>query len=183
LAEVIPSSFVLALPRQDGSRSGSVTRGPTIFRLALAVAPLAWAAGASALPPTSGDDPADAPESEPEPAPDLGECSPSDHIECPERCPSFDTCYAAGQDGEGQIAYAVDDLVFECEGVDCLEASRRLDDYCCERGEFEPSSGGGCSLGAPAPAPGPAALAALGLAGVAGAGWRRRRRLARTRRD
>jgi hypothetical protein len=79
-----------------------------------------------------------------------GDCtrSPEPHDECPERCPSYDTCYVQE---EGQLYYRVDGQRFECDGLVCSTASEGLADYCCSRGPFAPSKkgkgGGGCSLG------------------------------------
>jgi hypothetical protein len=77
-----------------------------------------------------------------------GECMPSrEPHECPDRCPSFDTCYI--DDGNGLIYYRVGDQRFDCDELDCRLASTALGDYCCRRGEFAPSSegGDGCTVG------------------------------------
>lgn len=106
-------------------------------------------------------------------APDAGQsgdCTPSrEPHECAERCPSFDTCYI--DEGDGQLYYRVMNERFECDGLDCTAASTRLGDYCCRRGDYAPSrGGGGCTLATPArdvPLPrstvAGACLAALGL--------------------
>ena len=120
-------------------------------------------------------------------APDAGagECTPnpSPH-ECPDRCPRYDTCLISEED---QLYYRVNNQRFECDGFDCRAASETLSDYCCSRGEFAPSSGGGggCSLtgraaagATPRAALGGAFLAALGLA-LAGRRGPRGRRLPR----
>jgi hypothetical protein len=76
-----------------------------------------------------------------------GDCTPSrDPPECADRCPSFDTCYI--DDGEGQLYYRVNAQRFDCDGLECREASATLADYCCRRGQFAPSrgGGGGCTL-------------------------------------
>lgn len=79
-----------------------------------------------------------------------GDCtrSPEPHDECPERCPSYDTCFILD---EGQLYYRVDAERFECDGLECRAASERLGDYCCRRGQFAPSENGsggcGCRLG------------------------------------
>jgi hypothetical protein len=77
-----------------------------------------------------------------------GECMPSpEPHECPDRCPSFETCYI--DDGDGLIYYRVGDQRFDCDELDCRQASTTLGDYCCLRGQFAPSSedgGGGCAL-------------------------------------
>jgi hypothetical protein len=81
---------------------------------------------------------------------EAGECTPSPqpHDQCPERCPTYDTCYI---EEELQLYYRVDDERFPCEGLDCKAASVTLADYCCQRGEYEPARGGGggcaCALG------------------------------------
>jgi hypothetical protein len=97
---------------------------------------------------------------------EAGDCtrSPEPH-ECAERCPSFDTCYI---EDEAQLYYRVGSERFDCEGLDCDAASTQLGDYCCERGEYAPSRGGGgsCWLASPvarAPAGPGLCLAALGL--------------------
>jgi hypothetical protein len=94
-----------------------------------------------------------------------GECTASrDPPECAERCPSFDTCYIDA--GEGQLYYRVNDQRFDCAGLDCREASASLGDYCCRRGEFAPSrGGGGCSM----PSEPPGSMPAHGHGG--GYGW------------
>lgn len=79
----------------------------------------------------------------------MGQCMASlEPHECEERCPSFETCFIAA--GGGRLYYQVEDQRFDCDGLECGEASQRLSDYCCERGEFAPESGGGggggCSL-------------------------------------
>lgn len=119
-------------------------------------------------------------------APDAGagECTPSrEPHECAERCPSFDTCYI---EDDAQLYYRVEGERFECDGLDCDAASVQLGDYCCQRGEYAPSKGGGgggCWLAAGASrapsspgersnAPG-LCLAALGLL-VAGRRFRTR---------
>ena len=81
-----------------------------------------------------------------------GDCTPSpEPHECAERCPSFDTCYI---EDDAQLYYRVEGERFECDGLDCAAASTRLGDYCCERGEYAPSrggGGGGCTLASPVP--------------------------------
>jgi hypothetical protein len=102
-----------------------------------------------------------------------GECEPSpEPHQCAERCPSFDTCYI---EDEAQLYYRVEGERFQCDGLDCVAASAQLSDYCCERGEYAPSrgGGGGCALASPAPSEPPsrsnrsstpaACLGALGL--------------------
>jgi hypothetical protein len=66
--------------------------------------------------------------------------------DCPERCPSFDTCFVPA--GDGRLYYRVGEQRFDCDGLDCTAALVSLGDYCCERGEFAPDSddGCGCSL-------------------------------------
>jgi hypothetical protein len=101
-----------------------------------------------------------------------GECMPGGQpSECADRCPSFDTCYIA--EGDGQLYYRVDDQRFDCDGLECRGASATLGDYCCRRGQFAPSrgGGGGCALPRDQPGPVPAMghggwswLVALGLA-------------------
>lgn len=114
-----------------------------------------------------------------------GDCTRNTHP-CAERCPAFDTCYIGD---EAQIYYNVGARRFDCDGLDCAAAGVTLEDYCCERGEFAPSAGGGddgggCGLGAAPPdsaatgVTGGVALAGLALAGI---GWRRNRRRSRTR--
>jgi hypothetical protein len=87
----------------------------------------------------------------------VGQCTPSrEPHECADRCPSFDTCFIAG--GDGQLYYQVDEQRFDCDGLVCEAAIGELGDYCCERGAFAPPSqdeGGGCSMstrGRPPPA-------------------------------
>ena len=74
-----------------------------------------------------------------------GECMPSgEPLECADRCPMFETCYI--DDGDGQLYYRVDDQRFDCDRLDCREASTTLADYCCERGQFAPpKDDGGCN--------------------------------------
>src|SRR5690606_21193355 len=87
-----------------------------------------------------------------ETAPDAGEpgvCMPSrEPHECAERCPSYDTCYIA--EGDGELYYRVMNERFPCDGLDCNAASVELGDYCCRRGDYAPSrgGGGGCAIGA-----------------------------------
>lgn len=81
-------------------------------------------------------------------AADEGNCMTSGaQLECPERCPSFETC-SVMEDDALRVYYRVDDQRFDCDGIACAAASERLGDYCCERGEFAPSTddGCGCSL-------------------------------------
>lgn len=105
---------------------------------------------------------------------EAGVCTPSPqpHDQCPERCSTYDTCYI---EDELQLYYRVADERFPCDGLDCEAASVALADYCCERGEYAPSRGGGgggcalCALGGPGSSPsgtgrGGVWLAALGLA-------------------
>jgi hypothetical protein len=92
-----------------------------------------------------------------------GDCarSPEPH-ECAERCPSFDTCYV---EDDAQLYYRVERERFECDGLDCTAASTRLGDYCCQRGEYAPSRGGGsggCALTSPVPSEHAARSTALG---------------------
>jgi hypothetical protein len=91
-----------------------------------------------------------------------GDCtrSPEPH-ECAERCPSFDTCYI---EDDAQLYYRVERERFECDGLDCAAASIRLGDYCCQRGEYAPSrgGGGGCALTSPVPSQRAAGSTALG---------------------
>jgi hypothetical protein len=114
------------------------------------------------------------------PAEQEGDCMASrEPHECPDRCPSFDTCYI--DEGEGLLYYRVGDQRFDCEALDCKQASTVLADYCCQRGEFAPPSGGGgggCALQEPGPdrsseSAGWSGLAVLGVVGA------RRRRWAR----
>jgi hypothetical protein len=87
---------------------------------------------------------------------EAGECTPSpEPHECAERCPSFDTCYI---EGEAQLYYRVEGERFQCDGLDCAAASAQLGDYCCQRGEYAPSrgGGGGCALAVPVPSATPA---------------------------
>jgi hypothetical protein len=80
---------------------------------------------------------------------DGADCMPAASTECPERCPTFDTCYLASS---GDLYYRVDEQRFDCDGLDCKAATLLKDDYCCERGEFAPKDDddGGCALlGAP----------------------------------
>jgi hypothetical protein len=104
--------------------------------------------------------------------------------ECPERCPTFASCFVAmGQNP--YLYYRVDDQRFDCDGLKCDSAVAKLADYCCERGEFAPSKddGGGCMLppgGVAADAGGsessaPWLAVGFGLC-VAGVGRYRRRR-------
>jgi len=91
-----------------------------------------WARLASAQAPDAGDS---------------GDCMPSrEPHECAERCPSFDTCYIA--EGDGRLYYRVMSERFDCDGLDCTAASTELGDYCCQRGDYAPSrgGGGGCAL-------------------------------------
>lgn len=95
-----------------------------------------------------------------------GECTPSPAPhECAERCPSFDTCYI---EDDAQLYYRVNGERFECDGLDCAAASTQLGDYCCQRGEYAPSrgGGGGCALAAPAPGAPPAPGRRSGAPGV-----------------
>lgn len=98
---------------------------------------------------------------------DPGECtaSPAPHDECPERCPSYDTCFIAGE-GEPSLYYRVERERIGCDGLDCTAASVQLADYCCRRGEFAPSSGEGCGcvLGGAAAAAHPAGALGASLA-------------------
>ena len=115
-------------------------------------------------------------------APDAGgDCTPSRGAhECADRCPSFDTCYI--DDGDGQLYYRVMGERFDCDGLDCTGANERLGDYCCQRGDYAPSrgGGGGCGLtaaGVNAAEPdgtAPAWLGALAGLSVAACGVRRR---------
>lgn len=103
---------------------------------------------------------------------EAGQCTASlqPHDQCPERCPTYDTCYI---EEELQLYYRVADERFDCNGLQCESASATLADYCCQRGEYAPSrsgGGGGCALqaGPWRPAPwdvrrGGAWLAALAL--------------------
>jgi hypothetical protein len=94
-----------------------------------------------------------------------GSCQSDEFPQCPERCPTFDTCIVS--EGDGALYYQVEEMRFDCDGLDCREATQRLGDYCCQRGEFAPGSGGcDCRLSPPAGAPDaePLALAGLGLA-------------------
>ena len=76
----------------------------------------------------------DAPNSD---APEQGtgpdaDCMPSRQPhECPDRCPSYDTCFVSEDE---QLYYRVDDQRFDCDGLDCGAASVTLGDYCCGRG-------------------------------------------------
>jgi hypothetical protein len=75
---------------------------------------------------------------------DGADCTPAASTECPERCPTFDTCYLASS---GDLYYRVDEQRFDCDGLDCNAAKLRKDDYCCQRGEFAPDDDdGGCAL-------------------------------------
>ena len=97
---------------------------------------------------------------------DEGSCTPSQlPLECPDRCPTFTTCFI--DEGEGRLYYRVKDQRFECDGLTCDDAKRELDDYCCQRGDYAPSGGGGgCTL-----APGGAgARRGLAAAGIVGSG-------------
>ncbi|HTV18420.1 MAG TPA: hypothetical protein VMG12_07105 [Polyangiaceae bacterium] len=100
-----------------------------------------------------------------------GDCTPSrGPHECAERCPSFDTCYI--DEGEGQLYYRVMGERFECDSLDCTAANERLGDYCCQRGEYAPSrgGGGGCALtaGVALDASRTASRAPAGLGALAG---------------
>lgn len=73
-----------------------------------------------------------------------GQCMPSgEPRECPDRCPSFETCVISSAGGELELYYRVDGQRFECDGLECNSANRSLADYCCRRGEFAPSQRGG----------------------------------------
>jgi hypothetical protein len=109
------------------------------------------------------------------PAPDAGEagqCTASlEAHECADRCPSFDTCFI--DEGDGRLYYRVKGERFNCAGLDCTAASVELGDYCCQRGEYAPShgGGGGCSLAGALPSPAAAGAgggAQLALAVAAG---------------
>ncbi len=85
-----------------------------------------------------------------------GDCTPSrEPHECAERCPSFETCYI---EDDAQLYYRVEGERFQCDGLDCAAASIQLGDYCCQRGEYAPSrgGGGGCALEVPVPSARPA---------------------------
>ena len=75
-----------------------------------------------------------------------GDCTRNTHS-CAQRCPSYDTCYVSDDE---LIYYNAAGRRFDCAGLDCGAAVARLEDYCCERGEFAPSAdkddGGGCDL-------------------------------------
>jgi hypothetical protein len=124
------------MPEKRGMTMRTLTGWPDALR-AIAVG-LFWtqlASGQSALPDAG----------------EPGDCTPSSgpHDECPERCPSFDTCYI---EDELQLYYRVEGERFECDGLDCTAASTQLADYCCQRGEYAPShggGGGGCALASP----------------------------------
>src|SRR5262245_19052924 len=74
---------------------------------------------------------------------DEGGCTANQlQLECPERCPNYTTCFI--DEGQGQVYYRVDRERFYCDGLVCEAARQELDDYCCQRGEYAPSSGGGC---------------------------------------
>jgi len=79
----------------------------------------------------------------------VGQCTASEEPhECADRCPSFDTCFIAG--GDGQLYYQVGEQRFDCKGLECGAATTALGDYCCQRGEFAPrrdDDGGGCNIG------------------------------------
>ena len=97
---------------------------------------------------------------------DEGSCTPSQlPVECPDRCPSFTTCFI--DEGEGRAYYRVRDERFECDGLVCDDAKRELDDYCCQRGDYAPSRGGGGCVLSPA---GAASRGGLALAGLLGGG-------------
>jgi hypothetical protein len=104
-------------------------------------------------------------------APDAGEqgdCTPSREAhECADRCPSYDTCFI--EEGEGQLYYEVKGERFQCDGLDCTAASVELGDYCCQRGDYAPShgGGGGCALSGSAPTPGRALAATAAGVGLA----------------
>lgn len=94
-------------------------------------------------------------------------CNFEPHAECPDRCPTFASCFvkeAMGQDA--YLYYRVEEQRFACEGLDCNAAALRLGDYCCQRGEFAPSKddGGGCTLP-------PAGVAADGSTSEGSAPW------------
>jgi hypothetical protein len=82
-------------------------------------------------------------------------CQVAPAVECPDRCPTFNTCTAETDAGDLALYYSVDDQRFDCDGIKCEVAASQLQDYCCQRGAFAPSSddGGGCAL---APHPGTA---------------------------
>jgi hypothetical protein len=117
------------------------------------------------------------------------QCTSEPHEECPDRCPTFASCFVAAAMGrEAHLYYRVDEQRLACDGLDCVAAAERLADYCCERGEFAPSKddGGGCELsraGVAANAGGSESAApwlglGLGLC-AAGVGRYRRRRARR----
>jgi MYXO-CTERM domain-containing protein len=118
----------------------------------------AWAQGAA---PDAGDE---------------GSCTASQlPLECPDRCPSYTTCFI--DEGEGRLYYRVQEERFECDGLVCDDAKRELDDYCCQRGDYAPSrGGGGCSV-APAGAASRGELAAALVSGALLLAGRRRRRV------
>lgn len=77
---------------------------------------------------------------------DGAECMAAVPQECPERCPSFDTCFL---DQPARLYYRVDAQRFDCDDLDCEAAALRMADYCCQRGEFAPDEDdgdGGCAL-------------------------------------
>jgi hypothetical protein len=113
-----------------------------------------------------------------------GSCLKSeDPAECPDRCPTFDTCYI--DDGkDGRLYYRVNGRRFDCNALECRAASASLADYCCQRGQFAPSDdGGGCSLKGVTSTPTREADGALwfGALTVCLAGLLRTRRRGRTR--
>jgi hypothetical protein len=114
------------------------------------------------------------------PAEEEGDCMPSrEPHECPDRCPSFDTCYI--DEGDGLLYYRIGDQRFDCDGLDCRQASTTLADYCCRRGEFAPPSGGGGGCAMHGPEQGRSSgngrcswLAVLGVAAAGRQRWARR---------
>lgn len=83
-------------------------------------------------------------------ADDGAECMSEAPRECPERCPSFDTCFLAGGMGQpARLYYRVEGQRFDCDGLDCVAAAEQMADFCCQRGAFAPDDDdddGGCAL-------------------------------------
>jgi hypothetical protein len=132
-------------------------------------------AGGGALTGTGGSD-------------DGASCMPSTAPECPERCPSFDTCFISAAMGQpARLYYRVPEQRFDCDELDCEQAAVRLNDYCCERGEFAPQQdddgGGGCVLHSAPGEPSEGSAAWLGMAvGIGALGLARARRRLRQQR-